>query len=81
MVLDVRRRLEFQESHISGAVHIPFNELPDRLGEIPPGEVWVHCHSGYRSMVAASMLAARGRVAVSVDDDFDNAKTAGLAVA
>ena len=78
VVLDVRRRLEWEESHIAGAVHIPLHELPGRLGEIPPGEVWVHCRTGYRSMVAASMLAARGRRVISVDDDFDNAAAAGL---
>ncbi|MGE5287351.1 MAG: MBL fold metallo-hydrolase [Micromonosporaceae bacterium] len=81
VVLDVRRPLEWQESHIDGAVHIPFHELPQRLGEVPPGEVWVHCHTGYRSMVAASMLAAHGRAAVSIDDDFENAETAGLPLA
>ena len=80
-MLDVRRRLEWEDSHIAGAMHIPFNELPGRLGEVPPGEVWVHCHSGYRSMVAASMLAARGRRVISIDDDYANAETAGLPLA
>ena len=78
VVLDVRRRLEWEESHIAGAVHIPLHELPGRLAEVPPGEVWVHCGGGYRSMVASSMLAARGRSVVSVDDDFTNAAAAGL---
>ena len=59
-------------------MHIPFSELPYRRAEVPAGEVWVHCHSGYRALVAASMLAARGRQVVSVDDDFGNAGTAGL---
>jgi rhodanese-related sulfurtransferase len=77
-VLDVRRRLEWEESHIAGAVHIPMHELPGRLAEMPPGEVWVHCESGYRSTVAASMLAARGRRVVGVNDDFANAAAAGL---
>jgi hydroxyacylglutathione hydrolase len=77
-LLDVRRRLEWEDSHIAGAAHIPFHELPGRSGEVPPGEVWVHCRSGYRSMVAASMLAARGRNVISIDDDYANAETAGL---
>jgi glyoxylase-like metal-dependent hydrolase (beta-lactamase superfamily II)/rhodanese-related sulfurtransferase len=81
VVLDVRRRLEFQAGHLAGAAHIPFSELPYRRNEIPAGEVWVHCHSGYRSVVAASMLAAGGRPVVSVDDDFDHAQAAGLALA
>ena len=47
-------------------------------GEVPPGDVWVHCHSGYRSIVAASMLAAHGRHVISIDDDYANAEPAGL---
>ena len=58
--------------------HIPFNELPDRAAQVPDGEVWVYCRSGYRSTIAASMLAARGRSVVSVDDEFTNAAAAGL---
>ena len=78
VVLDVRRRLEWEESHIAQALHIPLHELPGRLDELPPGEVWVHCRTGYRSTVAASMLAARGRRVVNVDDEFENAESAGI---
>src|SRR6266568_272303 len=76
--LDVRRRLEWEEVHIAGVVHIPLHDLPGRLDEVPPGEVWVHCQAGYRSMVAASLLASRGRQVTGIDDDFDNAAAAGL---
>ena len=78
VVLDVRRRLEWSEGHIAGAVHIPLHELPRRLGDVPAGQVWVVCHSGYRATVAASMLAAHGRDVVAVDDEFDSAAAAGL---
>jgi hydroxyacylglutathione hydrolase len=78
VVLDVRRRLEFEESHIAGAVHIPFTDLLGRLDDVPPGEVWVHCQSGYRATVAASLLAAHGRRVISVNDHFSNAPAAGL---
>jgi hydroxyacylglutathione hydrolase len=81
VVLDVRRRLEWEGGHVDGAVHIPFNELPDRADELGPGEVWVYCHTGYRSTLAASMLAARGRSVVSVDDEFEHARTAGVPLA
>ena len=57
--LDVRRRLEWEHGHVAGAIHIPFSDLPGRAGELPPGEVWVYCQSGYRATVAASILAAR----------------------
>jgi len=78
VVLDVRRQLEWAEGHVVGARHVPFNELLTRVGEIPEGEVWIYCRTGYRSTIAASMLAAHGRTAVSIDDEFTNAETAGL---
>ncbi|HEX7106015.1 MAG TPA: rhodanese-like domain-containing protein [Acidothermaceae bacterium] len=78
VVLDVRRNLEWRESHVAGAVHIPLHELLDRLDDIPPGEVWVHCAAGYRSSIAASILAARGRSVVAVNDEFTVAADAGL---
>lgn len=78
VIVDVRRRLEWEESHIAGAVHIPLHELPDRLAEIPDGELWVHCRSGYRASLAASILARAGRAVVSVDDEFTNAAGTGL---
>ena len=78
VVLDVRRPLEWAESHIAGARHIPLYELTGRAGELPTGELWVHCHSGYRAIVAASLLAGRGREVIGVDDDFGNAAAAGL---
>jgi hydroxyacylglutathione hydrolase len=80
-VLDVRRTDEFGASRIQGAVNIPIHELPRRMGEVPAGEVWVHCAAGYRASIAASLLAAAGRQLVAIDDTFDNARATGLPVA
>jgi glyoxylase-like metal-dependent hydrolase (beta-lactamase superfamily II)/rhodanese-related sulfurtransferase len=79
-VLDVRRDLEWAAGHVDGAVHIPLHELPGRLGEIPGGELWVHCQAGYRSAVAASLLQAAHREVTAVDDEFSHAAEAGLPV-
>ncbi|OLT42155.1 MBL fold metallo-hydrolase [Saccharomonospora sp. CUA-673] len=70
VVLDVRRRSEWDEGHLDGAVHIPLHELLNRMDEVPDGEVWVHCKSGYRAGIAASLLDAAGRRVVSINDDF-----------
>ncbi len=78
VVLDVRREDEYVESAIDGSLNIPIHELPRRLAEVPPGEVWVHCAAGYRASVAASFLAAAGHRLVAVDDEYDNAGVAGL---
>lgn len=78
VVLDVRRTDEHDRARIAGAVNIPVHELPRRLAEVPPGEVWVHCAGGYRASVAASLLAAAGLRLVAVDDSFDHAEQVGL---
>jgi glyoxylase-like metal-dependent hydrolase (beta-lactamase superfamily II)/rhodanese-related sulfurtransferase len=78
VVLDVRRAEEYADAAISHAVNIPLHELGDRLDEVPAGEVWVHCETGYRASVAASMLDASGRMPVAVDDEFENAAKVGL---
>jgi hydroxyacylglutathione hydrolase len=79
-MLDNRRTLEWAEAHLDSAVHIPLHDLPGRLHEVPDGEVWIHCRSGYRASIAASILAAAGRRVVAIDDEFDNAATAGLPI-
>jgi hydroxyacylglutathione hydrolase len=70
VVLDVRRPDEWAQSRIDGAVHIPLHELEARLAEIPQGEVWVHCATGYRASIAASLLDRAGRPVVAIDDDW-----------
>jgi rhodanese-related sulfurtransferase len=78
-VLDVRRRSEYAQQHLQGATNIPIHELLSRLDEVPRGEVWVHCASGYRASIAASVLAANDRQVVVIDDDFtEHAAEAGL---
>ena len=78
VVLDVRRDEEHADCRIAGAVNVPLHELPRRLEDVPPGEVWVHCAGGYRASVAASFLDAAGRSLVAIDDSFDRAEHTDL---
>ncbi len=78
VVLDVRRAEEYASARITGAVNVPLHELPARVGDVPDGEVWVHCASGYRASVAASLLDASGRTLTAIDDSFANAEEVGL---
>ncbi|GAA4397656.1 MBL fold metallo-hydrolase [Fodinibacter luteus] len=71
-VLDVRQASEHAEAHLPGATNIPIGDLLERLDDVPAGEIWVHCASGYRAAIAASLLAANGGQVVLVDDDFDD---------
>ncbi|MER6630721.1 MBL fold metallo-hydrolase [Streptomyces sp. NPDC000987] len=80
VVLDVRRDSERAGGYIEGSVHIPVHTLHRRVDEVPEGQVWVHCAGGMRAAVAASLLDAVGRDVVAVDDSFDAAEKAGLAL-
>ncbi len=77
-VLDVRRADEYQGSHIVGAVNIPLHEVLTRMDEVPTGPVWVHCGSGYRAGVAASLLQRAGKDPIHVDAAFPDAEPAGV---
>ncbi len=83
-VVDARTENERAGGGVAGSVHIPLHELVARRGEIPDGEVWIYCGSGYRASVAASLLAAdpdRDRELVVVNDDWPHAAEAGLPIA
>lgn len=73
-ILDVRRGDEVAHGAIEGSVRIPLNSLLERLDEVPDGRLWVHCASGFRASIAASLLDRSGRDVVLVDDDFSNAQ-------
>jgi len=60
-VIDVRGLSEWEAGHIPGASNIPVGLLPARLEEVPSASpVVVHCQSGGRSSIAASVLHSRG---------------------
>jgi rhodanese-related sulfurtransferase len=60
-VLDVRTPAEHAEGRIEGSVNVPVEELERGLARIPrTGRIVVHCRSGYRSSIAASLLERHG---------------------
>ncbi|OKL37795.1 sulfurtransferase TusA family protein [Domibacillus mangrovi] len=60
-VLDVREIEEYEEGHIEGAIHIPLGEVEQRAGELDKEDViYVICHSGRRSELAAQTIAKKG---------------------
>jgi len=64
-VIDVRGRSEWEAGHLPGVSNIPVGYLTERLSEIPSSApVVVHCQSGARSAIAASVLQASGRTNV-----------------
>lgn len=61
-LLDVRQPSEWAAGHVPGAIYITGAELPGRLADVPDAApLAVTCGTGYRSSVAASLLARAGR--------------------
>ena len=80
VVLDARRDDERAGGGVRGSLHIPIHELTQRLDEVPTGDVWVYCGSGYRASIAASLLARAGRRPVLVNGGYGDPDTGAAAV-
>lgn len=66
-LVDLRDREDYRQGHIRGAVNIPYEELWDRVEELPTDQLLVfYCYRGPRSMMAARKLARRGYQAADV---------------
>jgi glyoxylase-like metal-dependent hydrolase (beta-lactamase superfamily II)/rhodanese-related sulfurtransferase len=81
-LLDVRRPAEWDLFHIAGATLIPLARLDGRLVELDGDAEWtVVCASGYRSMIAASLMQRAGFKRVrNARDGMDGYVRAGLPV-
>ena len=72
-VIDVRRAAEWHAGHLEQARHKPLDKLASSLGDLDPSRpVAVHCKSGYRSSIAASLLQRAGfQQVMNVTGGFD----------
>lgn len=78
-VLDVRRHDEVARMAIAGSQHIPIHEIERRAAEIPTDRpVWVHCASGFRASIAASLVARNGGDVVLIDDEDERLPNRGI---
>ena len=61
VILDVRKDFEVAAGVIPGAVHIPLDELRDRIGELPKDkEILAYCQVGLRGYLACRVLSQKG---------------------
>jgi hydroxyacylglutathione hydrolase len=61
VVIDVRKESEYAAEHLEDAYNKPLAYINDWVKEVNPNEhFFLHCAGGYRSMIAASILQARG---------------------
>jgi hydroxyacylglutathione hydrolase len=60
-IIDIRKESEYSAEHIEEAYNKPLAYINDWIKDINPQEhFYIHCAAGYRSMIAASILQARG---------------------
>ena len=61
LVFDVRKKSEYNSEHVIGSINVPLNEINKHLAVFPKDVPFVlYCASGYRTMIAASILKQRG---------------------
>ena len=61
MIIDVRKETEYAAEHVEDAYSKPLAYINDWIKDINPAQhFYLHCAGGYRSMIAASILQARG---------------------
>jgi rhodanese-related sulfurtransferase len=78
-ILDVREDEEWDAGHIDGAVHIPLDQLPQRIGELDAQRpVVTVCRSGGRAGRAAELLTSSGRQAAVMDGGMQRWAREGL---
>jgi rhodanese-related sulfurtransferase len=81
-ILDVRKPGEWSAKHVDGAMHFPLDFINNHMTDISRTEKYVlHCRSGYRSTIAASILKARGfDHLVNVHGTFDQIENSEIPV-
>ncbi|WGH74085.1 MBL fold metallo-hydrolase [Tenacibaculum tangerinum] len=79
-VFDVRKPGEYASEHIVNVPSTPLDFLNEHIGEFPTKEdFYVHCAGGYRSVIAASILKARGfHNVIDVDGGYKAIKEADI---
>jgi len=78
-ILDVRKSSEYKSEHVLGAINAPLDYVNESMKLVVEDKThYVHCASGYRSLVFISILQARGyRNLVDILDGFTAIKASG----
>tara|TARA_B100002052_G_scaffold294448_1_gene319228 strand:- start:797 stop:1111 length:315 start_codon:yes stop_codon:yes gene_type:complete len=72
VLLDVREKHEYEFCNIKGSLHIPMNEIPQKIPELNPKKRYaIVCHSGVRSEMVTNYLVKNNFDAVNVIGGID----------
>ena len=60
-IVDVRKESEYSAEHVDGAINVELDYINEQMASLDPAKSYfMHCVSGYRSLIANSILRARG---------------------
>lgn len=82
-ILDVRKPTEYETTHVVDSISLPLDFFPDdNMMDLDRNETYhLHCRSGFRSTIAASILKQKGfKEIVNVIGNFDDIKASSLPV-
>jgi len=78
-ILDVRKPGEYEAQHIEDAQSYPLDYLNNNMAQVTRDTpYYIHCKTGYRSVIASSILQARGFDVVDVAGGFDAIEKTGI---
>ncbi|WP_077307955.1 rhodanese-like domain-containing protein [Terribacillus halophilus] len=67
-IIDVREEEEVEHGMIPGAIHIPMQQVPEKLAELPTEDTYVLvCRGGHRSMNTALFMENQGYDVINMD--------------
>jgi len=80
VAMDVRKESEYLSEHVIGVENFPLDFIHSNFAEInPEKEYFLHCASGYRSLIAASIFQANGvKKVTDVRGGFKDIKDTGV---
>ncbi|UOK41466.1 MULTISPECIES: MBL fold metallo-hydrolase [Flavobacterium] len=79
-IVDSRKPGEYKAEHVENAINIPLDFVNSQLAEVPKNEeFYLHCAGGYRSVIMASILKARGyHNMINVEKGISGIRNAGV---
>ncbi len=75
--IDVRTAEEFQAGHLEGAIHIPYDEIAEKIEAVSAdktADIQLYCRSGRRSGIALETLRSMGYSKVTNAGSYDHLK-------
>lgn len=80
-MIDVRENFEFEAGHAPGAIHIPADDIPDALDDLPDEELIIVCRAGGRARKVAEWLNRNGFDSMPLVDGMLHWQAIGLPLA